>query len=122
MSLRKLKQKLATPIVAITLLGSSWNGNFFGNACFAEEWGRFRGTNGTGVAGELHLVDGISDEVLRWKRELPAGTSSPVQSGKPFKVLRTHSLEEPIVAPPSISDGQLYIRSESQLFCFGTKG
>lgn len=58
MSLRKIKQKLAIPIVAITLYSSSWNGNFLGNACLAEEWGRFRGANGTGIAGELHLDSG----------------------------------------------------------------
>jgi outer membrane protein assembly factor BamB len=96
MSLRKLRRKLATPIVAITLLGSSWNGNFPGKACFAEEWGRFRGANGTGIAGELHLDEGISDEVLRWKRAVPAGTSSPVLvDGK--LLITSHSSNDRVV-------------------------
>lgn len=72
------RRKLAIQVIAVSVFGTCWSANLQTRLCQAEEWGRFRGKNGVGVAGELHLKDGISDDVLRWKRELPAGTSSPV--------------------------------------------
>jgi outer membrane protein assembly factor BamB len=42
------------------------------------QWNRFRGPNGTGVAKELKLAKAIDENSIRWKKELPAGTSSPV--------------------------------------------
>jgi outer membrane protein assembly factor BamB len=48
------------------------------NLLCAEDWNRFRGPNGTGIAKSLKLADGLTDASLRWKKELPAGTSSPI--------------------------------------------
>jgi len=43
------------------------------------EWGGFRGPNGSGVALGARLPDALDPEVnLLWRRELPAGYSSPV--------------------------------------------
>jgi hypothetical protein len=50
------------------------------------------------------------------------GKVSLVQSGRDWKPLSTLDLEESIVASPTIQSGRLYIRTESQLYCFGTKG
>ncbi len=50
------------------------------------------------------------------------GKISLVQSGREWKALSTLDLEESIVASPSIQNGRLYIRTETQLYCFGDKG
>ena len=50
------------------------------------------------------------------------GKVSLVQSGREWKSLSTLDLEESIVASPSIQSGRLYIRTETQLYCFGKKG
>ncbi|MEO8026958.1 MAG: PQQ-binding-like beta-propeller repeat protein [Bryobacteraceae bacterium] len=48
----------------------------------AEEWGRFRGANGTGVADAKNLpVEMNADKNLVWRTEIPAGYSSPVVGG-----------------------------------------
>ncbi len=49
------------------------------------------------------------------------GKVSLVQSGREWKSLSTLDLEESIVASPSIQSGRLYIRTETQLYCFGKK-
>ncbi len=49
------------------------------------------------------------------------GKVSLVQSGREWKSLSTLELEESIVASPSIQSGRLYIRTETQLYCFGKK-
>lgn len=46
---------------------------------------------------------------------------SLVQSGREWKPLSTLDFEESIVASPSIQSGRLFIRTETQLYCFGTK-
>ncbi len=47
------------------------------------------------------------------------GKVSVVQCGREWKPLSTLDFEESIVASPSIQDGRLYIRTETQLYCFG---
>ncbi len=47
------------------------------------------------------------------------GKVSLVQCGKELKSLATLDLEEQIVASPAIQAGRVYIRTETQLFCFG---
>lgn len=44
----------------------------------SEDWNRFRGPNGTGVASKLELSVPLSEEGILWKKEIPKGTSSPV--------------------------------------------
>lgn len=46
----------------------------------AEDWPRFRGPNGTGVAAGM-LPAGLSREYVIWKTPLPPGHSSPVVAG-----------------------------------------
>jgi outer membrane protein assembly factor BamB len=48
------------------------------------------------------------------------GKVSLVQAGKDWKLLNTVDLEEPISATPAISNGILYIRTESHLYAFGS--
>ena len=47
----------------------------------AEDWTRFRGPNGSGIStsGRLPLTFGPEENVI-WKRELPFGHSSPIES------------------------------------------
>lgn len=47
------------------------------------------------------------------------GKLTHVQLGKQFEIKETFSLEEPIVATPTIHNGLLYVRSEKHLICFG---
>jgi outer membrane protein assembly factor BamB len=53
---------------------------FYGIAGFAdEEWGRFRGPNGTGISETANLpVDFGPEKGVVWKTPLPPGHSSPV--------------------------------------------
>lgn len=48
------------------------------------------------------------------------GKLSLVQAGSEVKPLVTLDLEERIVATPTIHEGRLYVRTESQLYCFGS--
>ena len=49
----------------------------------AQDWGRFRGPNGSGVveAEDLPTTFGHTENVL-WKAEVPFGRSSPVLAGE----------------------------------------
>jgi outer membrane protein assembly factor BamB len=49
------------------------------------------------------------------------GKVSLLRTGKDFELLKTIDLEEPIVATPSIYQGRLYIRTNSQVYCFDRK-
>ena len=49
------------------------------------------------------------------------GKVSLLRTGKDFELLKTIDLEEPIVATPSIYEGRLYIRTQSQVYCFDRK-
>ena len=44
----------------------------------AEDWGRFRGPNGTGVSGATDLPVRLDPDRNLWKTSLPPGHSSPV--------------------------------------------
>ncbi len=46
----------------------------------ATEWTRFRGPNGSGVAGDKGYPSELGSSSLLWRRSLPAGKSSPVLS------------------------------------------
>lgn len=48
------------------------------NPLRADDWNRFRGPNGSGVAEQLNLADPISDASIKWKKELAGGSSSPI--------------------------------------------
>ena len=49
------------------------------------------------------------------------GKVSLLKTGKDFKLITTIDLAEPIVATPSIYQGRLYIRTNSQVYCFDRK-
>lgn len=56
----------------------------------AQEWTRFRGPNGTGIAPGKSIPTIIKDESIRWKIELPGtGHSSPVLWGDRLFVTTT---------------------------------
>jgi outer membrane protein assembly factor BamB len=47
--------------------------------CYAEEWSRFRGPNGTGIATDLgYPVTFSKTEIMRWRTPARKGKSSPV--------------------------------------------
>src|SRR5687768_638805 len=61
-----------TPIVI------AWVALFCGSA-FADEWTRFRGPNGSGVARDCEVPAAWTDADYNWKQTLPGvGHSSPV--------------------------------------------
>lgn len=71
----------------------------------ADEWNRFRGPNGSGVASTLKIADTLSEQSVRWKQELPAGSSSPiVVDGK--LVLTSFSGEDRTIHCLSATDGK----------------
>ncbi len=49
------------------------------------------------------------------------GKVSLLKTGKDFKLIKTIDLEEPIVATPSIYQGRLYIRTNTNVYCFDRK-
>lgn len=49
-----------------------------GAAVAKDEWNRFRGPNGSGVAPTLKIGDAVTESSVRWKIDLPGGTSSPI--------------------------------------------
>ncbi len=54
-------------------------GMFVSQLVAADEWGRFRGPNGSGIASQLKLSDSPTlENSLLWKVEVDNGTSSPV--------------------------------------------
>jgi outer membrane protein assembly factor BamB len=50
------------------------------NPCWAEDWARFRGPNGTGVVDDSVAVPSLEDNLL-WNTVLPPGHSSPIVVG-----------------------------------------
>ncbi len=55
-------------------------------AAQAEDWGRFRGPNGSGVSTSKNLPDRIDDSDTVWKKDLGEGWSSPVVFGNKLVV------------------------------------
>src|SRR5205085_32896 len=47
------------------------------------------------------------------------GNVAVLAAGKDFQVLAKNELGEPIFATPAIADGKIYIRTATQLYCFG---
>jgi len=62
----------------------------FAAGCFAQEWTRFRGPNGTGLSTAKTIPTKIGNEHIRWKIELPgSGHSSPVLWGEKVFITTT---------------------------------
>jgi len=47
------------------------------------------------------------------------GTMAVLAAGPEFHVLAKNELGEPIFATPAIADGRIYVRTATQLYCFG---
>jgi outer membrane protein assembly factor BamB len=47
------------------------------------------------------------------------GQVTVVKAGAEWEILSTGDLQERVVATPAISDGRVYIRTDSMLYCFG---
>ena len=48
------------------------------------------------------------------------GVVRVVRAGQKFELLAENDMGEPVIASPAISDGEIFIRGEKHLFCFGT--
>jgi len=64
----------------------------------------------------------------RWQWRSPIGYQASIpgavhvlQAGKAFKKVATNQMGETCYASPAISDGRLFIRTRSHLFCIGTR-
>src|SRR5205823_2447634 len=72
---RRMKISLAKICIAIVVTACALN-------CVAQEWTRFRGSNGTGIGRAKTIPTKISDADINWKVELPGtGHSAPVLWG-----------------------------------------
>lgn len=69
----RLTRQLVLSGVALVCLGSLPG---------AQDWSRFRGPNGSGVAAAKDLPTDLSEEGILWRTELPPGHSSPVLFGE----------------------------------------
>jgi len=49
------------------------------------------------------------------------GETTVIEAGPEFKVLAKNPLGEKLQASPAISQGQIFIRTEKNLFCIGAK-
>jgi outer membrane protein assembly factor BamB len=50
------------------------------------------------------------------------GTTTVIEAGQTFKKLAANSIEEPCKASPAISNGRVFIRSQTSLFCIRAGG
>jgi outer membrane protein assembly factor BamB len=50
------------------------------------------------------------------------GETCVVEEGPEFKILATNAVGERCMASPAVSRGQIFIRSDSSLFCIGASG
>ena len=86
----------------------------------AEDWPRFKGPRGSGLSAEENLPSKIDlDADLVWKRQVPAGVSSPIIVDS--RVVLTVDLGERIQATPALADGSVFVRSETALWRLGRK-
>jgi outer membrane protein assembly factor BamB len=65
-----------------------------GSWCQANDWSRFRGTDGAGVAAEQTIPEEVGPEKnVKWKISVPAGTSSPIIVGDKL-LLTSHTADQ----------------------------
>jgi outer membrane protein assembly factor BamB len=50
------------------------------------------------------------------------GDTIVIKAGPAHEVIRTNSLNEPVLASPAISQGRIFIRGDKHLYCIGTSG
>lgn len=67
--MKRLRHRIAAAAVCFVSLGQAAN---------AEDWLRFRGPNGTGIAGTQNLPLDLSPGQATWQQEVPFGRSSPI--------------------------------------------
>jgi outer membrane protein assembly factor BamB len=49
------------------------------------------------------------------------GVTTVIRPGPTLDIISTNLLGEPVVASPAVSNGQLYLRGETHLYCIGTR-
>ena len=49
------------------------------------------------------------------------GTVRTVRPGKTYELLAESELGEKVMASPALSEGQLFVRGDKTLFCFGRR-
>lgn len=87
--------------LSLSVLAFQWTVAF----CEGDEWNRFRGPNGSGVANSLKLGDSLTEKSIVWQQELPSGTSSPIVfDGK--LLLTSYSGDDRTIHCLSTSDGK----------------
>ena len=101
----------------------------------AAPWPQWRGPLGNGVSEEKNPpVAWSASEGVVWRQTIPGqGWSSPIawvlnesghtvvlEAGPEFKVLAENSLGEPTMPSPALSDGQMFLRTQTRLYCIGT--
>ena len=80
----------------------------------AEDWGRFRGPNGTGLSDAKGLPDKIDASNTVWKKELGKGWSSPVAFGeKIFVTAETGEGKRAVIALDMRSGKELWRHEET---------
>jgi outer membrane protein assembly factor BamB len=50
-----------------------------------------------------------------------AGMVTVLKAGREWDVLSSHDFKERIVATPVIADGQIYLRTDEAMYCFGLR-
>jgi hypothetical protein len=105
-----------------------------GGSISAADWPQWRGPRGTGATDEKNLpVKWSATENIAWKAAIgvagdgkiyfvsETGETIVVKAGRQPDVLARNDLGERLIASPAISNGQLFIRSDGQLFAIGKR-
>jgi hypothetical protein len=50
-----------------------------------------------------------------------AGKTSVLRAGPPFEVVAANDVGERVLATPTVSGGQVFLRTERHLYCLGQK-
>jgi hypothetical protein len=87
------------------------------SAAMADDWPRFRGPAGQGHSAERRLPTAWSEnEHIAWNFLSEEGVATVLAAGRSFKPVATNRLDGCTLASMAISDGAIYLRSESHLY------
>jgi outer membrane protein assembly factor BamB len=110
----KVHAAYASPVV---YKGRIYGMTDIGVACLDVATGEqiWRERLGNGFSASPIIADG---KLYVAKEE---GDTSVVQLGDEPKILANNSLNEPLLATPAISNGAIYLRTETNLYCIAAK-
>ena len=94
-------------LIVVILMGAASN-------VAADQWERFRGPNGSGIANAKNFPTKWNDEHIRWKTELPGvGNSSPViWDDKVFTLCSTSDGESVTIVSTDLKSGEINWKRE----------